>query len=225
MNIKKYSFLFCLLLILTSCAGLFFSPTAKQQFEEGLALFNQGNYEEAVPRFQEATEIEPEYTKAFIYLGRSRLNLGQWFDAIPPLRTAYSLSPAETKKETVNFLFDALIGGALEAFKKGNFKESIGYLKEALDIDPSSSDAKTDLTKSVIAYGGQLLSEGEFTEAISQFSEAIQLAPGNLDGYLGLAKSFMKKGDWLDAMSTIKKALEVAPADEDRIKFQDALGQ
>jgi len=224
-HLKKFSCMILFIYLLTACAGLLISPNAKQEFELGLALFNRGKYADALPHFQKATELEPEYTKAFIYLGRSHLNMGQWFEAIPPLRTAYSLSPAKTKKEAVNFLLDAFIGGALEALKKGNFKQSTSYLKEALDIDPESADVKTELVKAGVAYGGQLLSEGNFPDAISQFSEALQYSPNNIDAYFGLAKAFLKNGDWLDAMRTIKDALIIAPTEEDRSMFQELLGQ
>jgi tetratricopeptide (TPR) repeat protein len=225
MYLKKFSCMILLLYLLTSCAGLLLSPNAKLEFEQGLALFNQGKYANARPHFLKATELEPEYTKAYIYLGRSNLNMGQWIKAIPPLRTAYSLSPAETKKEAANFLLDAFIGGALEALKKGNFKQSISYLKEALDIDPESADVKTELAKAGVAYAGQLLSKGNFSDAISLFSEVLQYSPNNLDAYLGLAKAFLKNGDWLEAMRIIKDAMIIAPTEEDRSMFQKLIGQ
>ncbi len=196
---------------------------AKQAFEKGVALFNTGKYSEAVPHFQKATELEPEYTQAYLYLGRSYLNLSKWIDAIPPLRTAYSLSPVETKKEVINILLDALIGGALAEFKKGNFSGSLNYLKEALDVDPGSLAAKNELPKTIIAYGGQLLSEGNAAEAISQFTEAVNLAPENLDGYLGLAKALLSNGNFFDAMKVVSDAMQIAPAESDRQLFKELL--
>ena len=47
--------------VLCSCAGLFIGLDAQREFEKGLALFNAGNYEQAVPHFVKATELEPEY--------------------------------------------------------------------------------------------------------------------------------------------------------------------
>jgi tetratricopeptide (TPR) repeat protein len=202
---------------------LLIGSNAKQSFDKGLALFNQGKFEDALPHFQKATELEPEYAEAYLYLGRSYLNLSKWIEAIHPLRTAYTLSPVETKKEVVNILLDALIGGALAEFKKGNFKESISYLNEALDLDPESTEARNELINSLIGYGSELLSEGDASEAVSQFSEAIKIAPDNLQAYLGLAKSLFRSGKFLDAMNTVKDALEMAPTAEDRSAFQDLL--
>jgi len=211
------------LFMLTSCAGLLIGYDARKAFEQGLGLFNQGKYSEAVPLFQKAAELEPEYTQAYIYLGRSYLNLRQWFEAIPPLRTAYRLSPGETKKEAINFLLDALIGAALSELKQGNFTSSIGYLREALDVEPGSDKAKNELVNTMLAYGGNLLSEGNFSDAITQFTEAIELSPNNLDAYLGLAKAYLNKGDFIDAMRTINNAMKIAPTEKDRSMFQELL--
>lgn len=212
--------------ILCSCAGLLINRDARIAFDQGRALFNQGRYEEAVPHFQKASESEPGYTEAFIYLGRSYLNLGKWSAAIPPLRTAYRLSPEETRKEAVNFLLDALIGGALSEFKNENYSASIHYLKEALGADPESGTAKNELVKSIIALGKKLLSEGKAGDAVSTFQEAVEIAPGNLDAYLGLATAFLHNGDYAGAMDVVYEAVRnIATDDTERAAFWDLIRQ
>jgi len=211
------------IMVLTSCAGIETSPDAELAFNQGIVLFNQGKYEQAIPNFQRAAEIESDYTQAYIYLGRSYLNISQWVDAIPPLRTAYRLSPGDTKKEAFNLLLDALIGGALQELKKGNFKNSIEYLKEALDVDPASDKAKNELISTLIAYGGSLISEGHFADAIVQFSEAVELAPANINAYRGLAEAFINNGNFFDAMKTINRAINIAPTEEERTLLRDLL--
>jgi tetratricopeptide (TPR) repeat protein len=217
---RKQLFIISCVLIFCSCAGLFINRDARNEFEKGLSLFNHGRYGEAVPRFQKAAEIYPKYTEAFIYLGRSYLNLGKWAEAIAPLRTAYRLSPEDTRKEAVNFLLDALIGGALAESEKGNFRTSISYLKEALGADPESVTAKNELVESLIAFGGKLLSEGSAAEAASMYTEAIEIAPKNLDAYLGLARAFLKEGDYAGAMAVVNDAVrKIATSDEERAPF------
>ena len=82
-----------------ACAGLDQRSSAEQAFEAGLALFNRGQYDKAVPQFITATERDPEFGRAYLYLGRSYLNLRRWGDAIAPIRSALRLSPKETQKE------------------------------------------------------------------------------------------------------------------------------
>ena len=115
--------------VICSCAGVPFFSGAGQEFEQGLAKFNSGKYEEALPHFSKATDLDSGYAKAYLYLGRCYLGLHRWTEAIPPLRTAYRLSPEEMKKEALDILFDAVMGAAGHEFRMGNFRSSINYLK------------------------------------------------------------------------------------------------
>ncbi|RJQ48159.1 MAG: tetratricopeptide repeat protein [Nitrospiraceae bacterium] len=207
-DIKKLIVLAGLSFSLVSCAGLLFTDAASQ-FEKGIAFFNQGNYEEAIPHFRKATELDPNFGKAYLYLGRSYLNLRKWVDAVPPLRTAFRLAPEETRKEAFNILIDALLGAAAAKFKTGNFFDSIQYLKEGLSLQPESTQIKDDLIKNLKGYGGQLVSKGNYRDAISAFSEAIELSPGNTDALLGLAQAFLKSGDLRSSLQTVQKIIAI----------------
>jgi tetratricopeptide (TPR) repeat protein len=205
--------------ILLSCAGLPFLSGAKQEFEQGLALFNAGKYEQAIPYFTKAAELDQNYVQAYVYLGRSYISLGRWGDAIGPLRTAYRISPTETRKEATNFLSDALVGAGIQSFGNGDYKTAIDHLKEGLTLDPSSAKVKDELVKAWTAYGGKLFTQGNFGEAISAFEQALQLSPNQLDAYVGLAKSFFKKGDFDKALHAGRKALSLDPGSDELKKL------
>jgi tetratricopeptide (TPR) repeat protein len=212
--------------ILTSCAGIVFRTGAETQFEDGLALFNQGRYAEAIPHFEKATSIDPNYGKAYLYLGRSYLNLRKWAQAIPPLRTAYRLIPDETRSEIFNILLDAILNAGLSEFKQGNYVDSITFLREALRLDPSSAQAKKELVAALIGRGGQLLSEGKTAEAISTYTEAVDLSPNDSGAYLGLARSFFKNGDIVKAIQAAEKAMRMNPGNSDaELLFRELMGR
>lgn len=202
-------------IILSSCAGLRYYSDAREQFERGLALFNQGRYEEAVPYFQKATELKTDYANAYFYLGRSYLNLGRWTAALPPLRTAFRLSPETMRSEVVTILFDALFGAASHEFRKGNYRDSIGFLKEALELEPQSVQARDELVSVLIALGGSLLAEGKTDEAITTYNEVLGLSSRNGHAYVGLARAFLKNGDFIKALQAVRNALSVDPSDRE----------
>lgn len=79
----------------------------------GMALFNHGDFEGAIPYFQSATLDNPNFGQAYLYLGRSYLSLRRWREAIQPLRTAYRLAPEATKQEVFNLLTDAFLAAAV----------------------------------------------------------------------------------------------------------------
>jgi tetratricopeptide (TPR) repeat protein len=133
------------LLIVSSCSGMDLFSGAETEFERGLALFNRGRYEEAIPHFERAIDKDPDFAQAHLYLGRSYLSLTRWRQALPPLRTAYRLAPEATKREVLDFLIDALFGVALSDRREGNFDSSIRHFKEILDLDPGSNRAQREL--------------------------------------------------------------------------------
>ncbi len=209
--VKRLLSVVAVITFFTSCAGLGFLSAAQSEFDKGLTFFNNGKYEDAIPHFRRATEIDPDFGKAYLYLGRSYLNLDRWTEALPPLRTAYRLSPNETKKEAVNLLIDALFGAAIYEFNKGNFRDSVGLLKEVLQLDPNSSRARTELPRTLTAFGTALLSQGKSSDAVSVFNEALEYSPNNLDAYIGLANAFLTNGEILKALKTIETAIKIDP--------------
>jgi tetratricopeptide (TPR) repeat protein len=110
---KQVTVLWLLLTLVSSaCANMRYFQAGQASFDRGLALFDQGRFEEAIPHFQKTAAENPEFGEAYLYLGRSYLNTRRWRDAIQPLRAAYRLSPGETKDEAFNFLLDALFAAS-----------------------------------------------------------------------------------------------------------------
>ena len=119
---NKFAMLFlalALILSASSCATLGrFSP-AYDSFDQGLALFNQGRFADAIPYFEDATHQNPEFAQAYFYLGRAYVSQSKWRAAIQPLRTAFRLSPREAQQEIMDLILDATFAAALNDFKLG----------------------------------------------------------------------------------------------------------
>jgi len=113
-----------LLTLLLSACSLRYFQAGEESFERGLALFDQGRFEDAIPYFQKATADSPDFGQAYLYLGRSYLGARRWRDAIPALRAAYRLSPTETKEEVFNFLLDALFAASSSILPSDNSRPS-----------------------------------------------------------------------------------------------------
>ena len=208
---------------LGACAGMEVRPDAQISFEQGLALFNQGRHEEAIPNFMQATQLDPNFGRGYLYLGRSYLNLGRWQEAVPPLRAALRLAPDETKQDVVRVLIDALIGAATHQLQLDNTQASIGLLKEVLKLQPQSVQAMQQLVGALLALGGQLLSQGKANAAIDTYLEATQLAPSNLDAYLGLARAFFQHGDLSKTLAAVQSALRLSPTSLDALSLLQQL--
>jgi len=119
-------------LLISSCASLGrFSP-AYDSFDQGLALFNQGKFADSVPHFERATRQDPEFGEAYLYLGRAYVSQSKWRAAIPPLRTAFRLSPRDAQQEIMNLIMDATFAAALNDFDLGGDRSRPERFKELL---------------------------------------------------------------------------------------------
>ncbi|MFQ5682315.1 MAG: tetratricopeptide repeat protein [Candidatus Binatia bacterium] len=203
------------LVFLASCAGLGVFSEAQYEFDAGLALFNRGSYEEATPHFQRAIEIDPDYAEAYLYLGRSFLNLTKWLEAIPPLRTAIRLSPDETKREALNLLIDALLGAAVHELESGDFISSIDHFTQVLQRRPKSSRAKGGIVKAFLGHGKESLFHGNVSGAIDAYTKALKFSPTNVNATLGLAKAFLRNGELGKAIKTARDAMRVDPTNRE----------
>jgi tetratricopeptide (TPR) repeat protein len=117
-----FSMLFLALVLVfsaSSCATLRGFDPAYDHFDQGLALFNQGRFADAVPYFEDATHENPEFAQAYLYLGRAYISQSKWRAAIQPLRTAFRLSPGGAQQEIMDLIIDATFAAALNDFRLG----------------------------------------------------------------------------------------------------------
>jgi tetratricopeptide (TPR) repeat protein len=211
-------------LLLGSCAMIpGFVSEAQNEFEEGLALFNSGRYQESIPRFQRATDLDPNFGRAYLYLGRSYIGLKSWRQALTPLRTAYRLSPEETKKEALDLLIDALFAGGLDAFKTGNFESSLEYLKEVLGLQPTSAKARSEFLKALIAHGGNSLSRGNLPQAIRLIPRRSSYRPTVSTPYSASAKHSGETVKFSKALEAATVAVTVEPGNSEIQSFLQEL--
>ena len=118
--------------LLSSCATIRSFTPGHDSLEEGMASFNQGQFDSAIQHFRQATVENPNSAQAYLYLGRSYISVGRWKSAIQPLRTAFRLSPHETKDEIMNLIFDAVIAAATNDPKLGESGSSGDRYKDLL---------------------------------------------------------------------------------------------
>jgi tetratricopeptide (TPR) repeat protein len=120
-------FLTLSVMLTSSCALV-----GRQNFDQGMALFNQGRFGEAVPYFEAATRDQPDSAQAYLYLGRAHLSQSNWRAAIQPLRTAFRLAPADAQQEIINLIIDAGFAAALNDFRLGDLLDRPGRPKPVL---------------------------------------------------------------------------------------------
>jgi tetratricopeptide (TPR) repeat protein len=140
--------------------------------ELGIALFGNGQVDEAIVEYQKALEIAPDYLVAHYNLGNALLQKGQVDEAIVQYQKALKIAPDFTEVH-IN------LGNAL--LKKGQMDEAIIQYQSFLEINPNNALAHSNL-------GVALFQKGQVDEAIAQFQAALQLKPDLVDAQNNLAK-------------------------------------
>jgi tetratricopeptide (TPR) repeat protein len=109
-----------ILLTLTMAVASSCALVGQGNFDQGLALFNQGRFAAAIPYLEDATRDNPNSARAYLYLGRAYISQSNWRAAIQPLRTAFRLSPQDSQQEIVNLIIDAGFAAFLNDFRFGD---------------------------------------------------------------------------------------------------------
>jgi tetratricopeptide (TPR) repeat protein len=106
--------------------------TVKSLMDEGVSLYKEGNYSQAIPYYNEILSIDPNNTEAIYNKGLALDVLGKYEDAITHYNKVLEVFPNST---------GALVntGGALADL--GNYAESINYFDKTLSIDPNNTIA------------------------------------------------------------------------------------
>ena len=89
------------------------------------------------------------------------------------------------------------------------------HLKDALNLDPGSRQVKGELSRTLISFGGQLLTRGNLSSAIDRYKEALSYSPDNAGAYMGLARAFLQSGDVKKAIEAWQGASKIDPGNKD----------
>jgi len=138
------------------------SLEALQAYRTGQTLFRSGKQREAIPFFERAVELDPQFCSAYGVLGTTYFSLSEDQAATKNFAKAYELKDARLTQEE-NFQITALY----HAYITGNLEKEIAILVLYQQAYPRSVYAANRLG---IAYG----MIGRTEEAMQQFTWAIE---------------------------------------------------
>jgi len=195
----------------------------------GVALFEEGNVDEAFKHFSNALKINPyfagahgnianaysemenpqkainHYLKALNlkpHLEKVHYNLGVILAKLKKFEEATMHFKKELEKNPYNKEAHNNLGNALS--KSGKTKEAIKQYLILLRIDKTNAKAHNNL-------GIALEKQGENDKAIKHYEKAIQILPDYTDAYTNLGSIFIKKGNPGIGINYIQKALQIDP--------------
>lgn len=141
------------------------SLEALQAYSSGLTLYRSGERAEAIPFFEKAVELDPEFCSAYDLLGRAQHSMGQSQEERASFARAFELKDRRLTQEE-NFKTTAIYYSAIT----GNLEKEAPIVLLYRQIYPRSVDAANLL-------GINYARMGKTKEALQEFQWAIAHSP------------------------------------------------
>ena len=162
----------------------------------GIALYEQGRYEEALDSYRVAAEHRPNYAKVHSNLGMVLNKLERFEEAEAHIRRAIALDP----KTKIRY---QRLGNALSG--QSRYAEAADAYRVAAEHRPDYAQAHSGL--------GTALSElGHFEEAENHLRRAIALKPNHTEALYHLATLRFKQQRYDEAIELLQRLIGIEPS-------------
>ena len=170
------------------------SLAALKAFSEGSRLAAQGNMNDALPLYDRAVALDPEFAVAYYDEGAAYLNLGD----LPKAREA--VTKAYAVRQTASELLQLYIAGTYHDVVTGDTQKSLDTFKTMVALYPRSAAGYAQLANE---YG--VIGRPELGVAPAQ--QALKLNQSFSVIYLILASSQLHSGDFAAAQKTCELSI------------------
>jgi tetratricopeptide (TPR) repeat protein len=195
----------------------------------GVALQEQGRFQEAVQAFNKAIEIKPDYAEAYNNRGNALCDPGQLKGALESYEKATQLKPdyAAAHSNRGNALHKlGRLEDAVESCEKaiqlkpdyaaaycnrGNALRDLGLLKEAVQSFERAIELKPDYAEAYSNHGNALGDLGLLKEAVQSYEKAIELKPDYAEAYSNRGNALSELGLLKEAAQSCKQAIKLKP--------------
>ena len=199
--------------------------TAETEYSQGLAQLSRDDYARALPNFEKAVEIDPNYAEAWYQAGYCYGVLGRPADALRASRQAAKLRP-EWAAAWVNI--------GTSSFALAQYKDAVDAYRQAIKLDENNPDTQYSL-------GLTFNKLGRTDEEILAYRRAIQIKPDHVNALDKLGAALFKQKRYADsatAFDTLKtykpdaktynslgeSLIEAGKAEDSLDAFNSALG-
>ncbi|MBI5815776.1 MAG: tetratricopeptide repeat protein [Nitrospinae bacterium] len=158
---------------------------AKAQFELGVQLHELGRWDDCIPPFKRAYELDKVYPAALYYIGNSHHKMGRFPEAREYLQKLAEVDPSHA---------DGLASLAAVEAAGGQNQAALECYDRAIAANPGGFNAWFN-------RGALLLKLGEYTKASESLRGALRLMPGYLPAVYGLWQSEIFCGNFEEAAS------------------------
>ena len=159
----------------------------------GLALFDKGDFKEAIRNYNRSILIKPDYSEAYVNRGAAYNALGQYQRAIEDCNKSILLKSDHPQ---------AYINRGNAYIALGQYEQALKNYNEAIQLKPGYADAYNNRG----TIYGRL---GKYKLAIADFNKAITLRSDNALAYSNKGFAYSVMGEYQLAIEFYSKAITI----------------
>ena len=168
------------------------NPRAQKLFEEGKALLDKDQFEMAVAKFEQATNVDYNFVRAHFRYMDAMTSLGR----VDEMKAKYKVRAESAGKKAIDLY---LYGRTFE-----NPSDKRWYYRKAVELDQKYYWAQYGI-------GGTYLVEGNTEEAIISFNKTLDLNPNWVEPLKVLGTLYLNKGMLFQAREKFERVIELDP--------------
>ncbi|MGH9949134.1 MAG: protein kinase domain-containing protein, partial [Pyrinomonadaceae bacterium] len=170
------------------------SLEALKAYSLGLEQTNIGNYTNALPFFQRAVELDPNFASGYLLLARNQFNTGRNNEAIISATKAYDLRERATENEK---LYITLV----------YHRTVTNDLEKAIEVGEVWKQTYPHFWRTYHALADLYIDVGQYEKAVDNGREAIRLNPKVASVYSNPAGALMYLNRFAEARDIYQQAL------------------
>ena len=161
----------------------------------GDALLREGRAAEAIPHYEQALRLKPDYAEVHGSLGNALAQVGRLDEATVQFAEVTRLVPTDARARTN-------LGNAL--LQVGRLAEAIQQQREAVRLAPALAETQFNLANSLVQTGA-------LADAIAGYREALRLNPNFIEARFNLGNTLATTGRLDEAIVEFRGVLQRDP--------------
>lgn len=205
------------------------SEKSDHAYNQGLMFVWAGEYEQALPYFEQVITHDPRHSDAYFQIGYCKAKLDKNYEAIKALQQAATIDPANyyayqglgecynrirDESKAIYFLRQAISlkpDYAMAYHKLGIVYLNFGKVDKAIEPLRNAIAFDSDFLMAYVALGTAYTKLGKHDKSMECFKKAIRLQPDHALSHFGLGNACLAKGDELSALEEYKVLKELDP--------------
>jgi CHAT domain-containing protein/Flp pilus assembly protein TadD len=172
---------------------------AQGWFYQGLQQAKTGDLLGAIASYNQAIELQPEFSEYWFNRGLTLFHLERFDEAIASYETATQLKPDFYKAW----------------YNRGGTLGELGYFEEAIASFDKAIEIKPDYQEAWSSKGLALLKLGWLPEAIASYNQALHLEPEDHENWYHRGIALAVSEQFAEAIISYDRAIEIDPEDHE----------